>query len=271
MPNTVLVTGSSTGIGRATVKAFHKAGWNVIATLRSPERESELQQLPNVCVLRLDVNEQASIDAAIADGLAHFGRIDAVVNNAGYSLTGAFETFSDAQVRKQFDTNVFGLMAVTRSILPHFRANGAGNIVNVASVGGRTTFPLYSVYHGTKWAVDGFSESLAYELGPKGIRVKIIEPGAIATDFYGRSADREAGNGVNAYDDYSKRLLSFFDKVGGAGAKPEVVARTIVRAAGDRSSRLRYTVGIDARFGLLFRRLLPERIFVGFIKLALRT
>jgi NAD(P)-dependent dehydrogenase (short-subunit alcohol dehydrogenase family) len=271
MSNTVLITGASTGIGRASAKAFHKAGWNVIATMRSPEREQELQQLPNTIVLRLDVNEQASIEAAIAQGLSHFGRIDALVNNAGYSLTGAFETFSDAQVRKQFDTNVFGLMAVTRAMLPHFRANGAGNVVNVASVGGRTTFPLYSVYHGTKWAVDGFSESLAYELGPKGIRVKIIEPGAIATDFYGRSTERDAGNGVTAYDDYSRRLLGFMDKAGNRGAAPEVVARAIVRAAGDRSSRLRYTVGIDARFALLFRRLLPERLFIGVFKLALRT
>ena len=271
MAKTVLITGASTGIGKAAALAFHQAGWNVIATMRSPEREQELPKLANVICPALDVNDAASIEAAIAAGLARFGQIDALVNNAGYSLTGAFETFSDEQVRRQFDTNVFGLMAVTRAILPHFRASKGGNVVNVASVGGRTTFPLYSVYHATKWAVDGFSESLSFELAQYGIRVKIIEPGAIKTDFYGRSTDRSVGSGVTAYDDYSKRLLGAMDDAGAKGAPPELVARAIVAAAGDTSSRLRYTVGIDAKSVLFLRRFIPDSWYQGAIRLALKA
>lgn len=271
MARTVLITGASTGIGKAAALAFQREGWNVIATMRRPEQEKELPALANVICPALDVHDPASIDAAIAAGIARFGRIDAVVNNAGYSLTGAFETFSAEQIQRQFDTNVFGLMAVTRAMLPHFRAQKAGNVVNVASVGGRTTFPLYSVYHATKWAVDGFSESLSFELAPLGIRVKIIEPGAIKTDFYGRSTDRTVGSGVTAYEDYSRRLLGAMDDAGAKGAPPELVAKAIVAAAADTSSRLRYTVGMDAKSVLFLRRFIPDSWYQGVVRMALKA
>lgn len=271
MSKTVLITGASTGIGRATAQAFHAAGWNVIATMRSPEKERELNQLERVLCPRLDVHDGASIDAAIQAGIARFGRIDALVNNAGYGLVGAFETFSEEQLQRQFDTNVFGLMRVTRALLPHFRANGAGHVINVGSMGGRTSFPLYSVYHATKWAVDGFSESLAFELAPFGIQVKLIEPGAIKTDFYGRSTDRVKNAEVTAYDAWSDRLLKQMDASGAKGAAPTAVAKTILKAAQDRSGRLRYTVGLDAKSVLFLRRFIPDSWYSGMVRTALKA
>ena len=132
--------------------------------MRTPEKSEDLQKIADVETFRLDVTDVDSIKSAIDGTLEKFGRIDAVVNNAGYGLVGAFEAATQEQIEKQFQTNVFGLMNVCREILPYFREQKRGTIVNVASVGGRITFPLYSLYHATKWAVEGFSESLQYEL-----------------------------------------------------------------------------------------------------------
>jgi NAD(P)-dependent dehydrogenase (short-subunit alcohol dehydrogenase family) len=147
---TVLITGSSAGLGRAVVRRFQAAGWNVIATMRSPDKETELGHLPGVAVLPLDVTDAGSIDAAFAAATERFGGVDVVINNAGYGLHGPFELLAPDQIRRQFETNVFGLMAVCRAAIPRFRVRKHGVIVNVASMGGRVTFPLYSVYHATK-------------------------------------------------------------------------------------------------------------------------
>lgn len=186
---TILITGSSSGIGRATALYFATKGWNVAATMRSPQREFELAKLPNVKVYPLDVTRPETIKEAVAAAISDFGGIDVVVNNAGYGGVGIFEAASQEQIERQFGTNVFGVMNVIREILPHFRERKGGTIINVTSVGGIITFPIYSVYHATKWAVEGFAESLQYELKPFNIKVKNIEPGAIKTDFYDRSQD----------------------------------------------------------------------------------
>ncbi len=269
MTQTVLITGSSTGIGKATAKHFRDQGWNVIATMRTPEKETELRDGGSVMLTRLDVTDAGSIQAAIEAGMRRFGRIDAVVNNAGYGLTGTFESMTLAQIRRQFDTNVFGLMAVTKAILPHFRANKSGVLINVASMGGRITFPLYSVYHGTKWAVDGFSDSLQFELRPLGIRVKIVEPGAIKTDFYDRSAEIAHDRGLVEYNALVDKATRRMNRAGEKGASPERVATTIHRAATDGSWRLRYPVGSDAKSLLSMRRLLPDAGWHAMIRQAL--
>ena len=263
MANTILITGASTGIGKATAELFLEQGWNVIATMRTPKDE---QAHERKLVTRLDVLEQGSIDEAIRLGIEKFGRIDALVNNAGYGLVGTFESMSEGQIKRQFDTNVFGLMRLTNAILPHFRANKAGILINVASMGGRLTFPFYSVYHGTKWAVDGFSESLSYELGEIGARVKIIEPGAIKTDFYGRSADFTHDTELSEYNGIVEKGMRRMNAAGAKGAPASAVADAIWKAATDGSGRLRYVVGSDAKMMLGLRKLIGVRAFMATIR-----
>jgi len=157
MNKTILITGTSTGLGRATAKIFQSKGWNVIATMRNPSDESELTQLERTLVTRLDVQDIPSIKSAVDAGLAKFGRIDALVNNAGYGAYGPLEATPLDKIRRQFDVNVLGLLATTQALLPHFRANRSGTIINISSIGGRMTFPLGTLYHGTKFAVEGLS------------------------------------------------------------------------------------------------------------------
>ncbi len=262
---TVLITGCSSGIGRAAAKLFQRNGWKVVATMRSPEQETELKKLDDLLVLRLDVNDQASIDVAVQTALEKFGHIDVLVNNAGYALMGAFENASEEQIQRQFDTNVFGLMRVTRALLPHFRQRKAGLIVNVASMAGRLPIPFMSVYNGSKWAVQGFSECLTYELAPFNIQVKIVEPGAVDTAFFGRSGDRDNGAGLAAYNGLMDEQFPVLDKTGPGGATSEEAAAVVFRAATDGKATLRYSVGRDAKVLLSARRLLPDRVFIPMI------
>jgi len=262
----VLVTGASSGIGRATVAACAARGWTVVATMRQPDAAGDLAALPGVVVLPLDVTIPESVEAAVADVVTRFGRLDAVVNNAGFAVDGIFEGADDATIRRQFETNVFGLMRVTRAAIPVMRRQGRGTLVQVSSMGGRVTFPLYSIYHATKWAVEGFSESLAFELRPFGIRVRLVEPGAIRTDFYGRSRDPVAAPAGAGYDDLVARCEAISLAGGQGGSGPEVVAETIIRALLDRGWRLRYPVAPPAPLLIALRKVLPEAWFLRLIR-----
>lgn len=267
MKKTVLITGCSSGIGRETALRFQREGWNVIATMRTPSSEQELVCLPNVICPALDVTQETTIKQAIAEGHRTFGKIDVVINNAGYGLIGPFETFSTDQINRQFQTNVLGLMSVTREILPYFRKQRSGLVINVASFAGRSIFPLYSVYHASKWAVEGFCDSLQYEVSSYGIQVKIIEPGLVRTEFWGRSTDRENRTGINAYEEDARPVLDLIDVAAGLLAtKPRDVAETIWKSANDDSNRLRYIVGIDAHTTLLARKVLSDRLYRGVMK-----
>lgn len=261
MPKTILITGSSTGIGRATAQYFQWMGWNVAATMRNPGKEQELNTLENVRCIHLDVTNEASIQSALEETIRTFGDLDVVVNNAGYGAVGPFEAATTEQIKKQFDTNVFGAMAVTRNVLPHFRKNKKGTIVNVASIGGRVSWPLYSLYHATKWALEGFSESLHYEVRPFGIQVKIIEPGAIQTDFFGRSQEFIEDPKLTAYHAYVDNCMPNLQQEGANGVGPEEVAEKIYKAATDGSNRLRYPVGRRAGALLFLRKFLPNALF----------
>lgn len=247
MSKTVLITGSSTGFGRLTAKKFQAEGWNVIATMRSPEKETELNHLENVLVSRLDVIDKASIEASIKEGIEKFGSIDALVNNAGYGTVGPLEAASEAEVRKQFEVNFFGLIEVTKAVLPQMRSQKSGIIINISSIGGRVTFPYFSLYHASKFAVEGLTESMQYEVNPFGIRMKIVEPGGFKTDFATRS--------LNIFDmsqtpEYQEHIGKFTEamqaRMGGNEQDPAEVANMIFTATTDGEDRLRYLVGADA-------------------------
>ena len=253
MTKTILITGTSSGLGRATAKLFQTQGWNVVATMRAPEAESELARLEHTLVTRLDVQDIASIDSAVASALAAFGRIDVLVNNAGYGAFGPLEAIPLEKVHRQFEVNVLGLIATTKAVLPHFRANRSGIIVNVSSMGGRVTFPLGALYHGTKFAVEGLSEALQYELGPLGVRVKIVEPGGIMTDFPGRSMDSTNDPDLTEYQPLVRNVDAVMGSMMANGSAPELVAEVIFRAATDGTDQLRYEAGEDA-VALLARR-----------------
>jgi len=257
MSKVVLITGASTGIGRCAAEFFFQRGWKVAATMRRPEvADWAPQDSERFLTTALDVTSTPSIETALAEVRSKLGPLDVLINNAGYGLVGPFENTSEEQVRRQFETNVLGLMNVTRQVLPDFRQRRLGVIINVSSVGGRVTFPLYSCYHSTKWAVEGFSESLQYELKPFNIRVKLVEPGPIKTEFYDRSQDRVAAPDYEP--DYS-RILDRLQKAGDRAPGPELVAKALWQAATDGSWRLRYPV--NALDVLWLRRLLPEGLF----------
>ena len=194
MKQTILITGTSSGLGRTTAKFFAAKGWNVLATMRRPVGEAELTQLDNVLVTRLDVQDRATIEVAIEAGLTRFGRIDALLNNAGFGLFGLFEGTPREKIQEQFAVNVFGVMDVTRAILPHFRQNQAGIILNVSSGAGVFTLPMISLYCASKFALEGFSEALSYEVASQGITVKIIEPGGILSTGFNKRSGAEAGH-----------------------------------------------------------------------------
>jgi NAD(P)-dependent dehydrogenase (short-subunit alcohol dehydrogenase family) len=244
---TVLITGASSGIGKASAALFADKGWNVVATMRKPAAESTAATL----VTRLDVEDAASIPAAIAAGIARFGHIDLVVNNAGYGLTGLFESFSPEQVRQQFAVNVFGVMDVTRAILPHFREHKGGAFINVSSGAGLFTLPMASLYCASKFALEGFSEALSYELASLNIAVKLVIPhgGVTETSFLARNAaERENATTPHDYDAFVEKTMAVYGRMTAASSITSGdVAKVIFQAATDGTDRLRYLVGDDAR------------------------
>lgn len=266
MKKTLLITGASSGIGKATAKLFQSQGWNVIATMRTPEKESELTQLDNVLATRLDVTDAGSIETAVSEGLNQFGRIDVLLNNAGYGAYGPLEAFPLENIRRQFDTNVIGLLETTKAVLPHFRAQKSGIIVNISSIGGKMTFPLGTLYHGTKFAVEGLSEALHYEMVSIGVKVKIVEPGLIATDFAGRSFDFANDESMVEYQGVVHNLMQGFAKSDFEPSPPSVVADVIWTAVTDGTNTLRYTAGDDAKELMANRKALEDETFIGGVK-----
>jgi len=242
---TIFMTGTSTGLGKAAVKLFAAKGWKVIATMRSPEQETELNQLANVHLMALDVTNAAQTAQVAAEVIAHHD-VDVVFNNAGYGLAGAFEGATDEQILNNINTNLIGVMRVTKAFISHFREQGKGLFITTTSIGGTITMPLNSVYHAAKFGVEGWSECLSYELEPFGIAVKTVAPGGIATDFAGRSLD------VIQHEAYQ----AVFEKVYAVFANPErrntyssaeQIAEVVYEAATDGKQQLKYFAGEDAK------------------------
>ena len=180
---TVLITGCSSGFGKLAVRTFQEKGWNVVATMRTPEKDTELKDLPNVLVTRLDVNDNQSIQQAVNLTLETFGGVDVLVNNAGYGGHALFEQFREEQIEAMFNTNVFGPMRVARAVLPHMRDQKSGAIINVTSVAGVIGLPFATTYSASKFATQGWSEGLALECTPFNIKVRTVAPGAFGTNF----------------------------------------------------------------------------------------
>ena len=266
MSNTVLITGASSGIGRASVEKFQAEGWNVVATMRNPDKETELQKLNNVIVVRLDVTDLPSIDDAVATALEKFGQLDVLVNNAGYGLAGPLEAVPRENILRQFNTNVIGLIDVTKAVIPHMRKQKSGTIINISSIGGRMTFPYFSLYHGTKFAVEGLTESLTFELAPLGIKAKIVEPGAIATDFGNRSLDFNNDESLAEYQASIQKVLQGFSAGSGNASSPDLVAQVIYGAATDGTDTLRYTAGEDAKQYMAARSQQDDASFMSMVK-----
>lgn len=245
MTKTIFITGASTGLGRATALLFATKGWKVIATMRNPAKETELGKVEGITVLPLDVTNPVQI-AQTAQAALALGPIDVLFNNAGYGMAGAFEGATDEQLVDEINTNLLGVMRVTQAFLPALRERGSGTIITTTSIGGLVTFPFNAVYHATKWGLEGWSESLAFELEPFGIRVRTVAPGGMATDFSSRSlvvtmhpAYAEAiGRTMAAFSKPERRSMS---------STADQVAEVVYEAATDETDRVTFVAGADAK------------------------
>jgi short-subunit dehydrogenase len=266
MSKTILITGASSGIGKVTTKYFQEKGWNVVATMRSPGKETELIQLDNVLVTRLDVQDPVSIQNAVSEGISKFGKIDVLLNNAGYGAYGVLEATPIEKIKRQFNVNVIGVLETTKAILPHFRANKDGVIINISSVGGKIAFPLGSLYHGSKFAIEGLSEALSFEMEAIGVKIKIVEPGAIKTDFTSRSFDFSNDESLTDYQGVVGKMFAVMGPIEQSGSEPFVVAEVVYQAATDGTNQLRYIAGNDAKEFIANRKLADDETFLEGIK-----
>ncbi|WP_431292112.1 SDR family oxidoreductase [Pedobacter sp. P26] len=251
MQKTIFITGTSSGLGKSTAKLFHANGWHVIATMRDPEKENELKELPNVTIVQLDVTDSEKIKNTISEVLKSHA-VDIVLNNAGYGLIGPLEAFTDEQIQTQVQTNLFGVINITRAFISYFRERKSGTFINITSTFGLLGYPTCSIYNATKFAVDGFSEGLAYELAQFGISVKVVAPGGMQTNFAGRSLqagmhEAYAQLVAQVSEGYSEEQIASYTKA-------EDVAKIIYDAATDNKEQLRYIAGNDAK-GLYQERL----------------
>jgi len=256
---TIFITGSSSGLGRAAAKLFASHGWKVIATMRNPSKETDLAALPNLVPLALDITDPQQIAEAASQALAG-GDVDVVFNNAGYGMAGPLEGVTDEQMLRIVHTNLMGPIRVTKAFTPHFRAKRTGLFINTTSIGGLITVPFNAMYHATKWALEGWSEAMAFELSQFGIGMKIIEPGGMKTDFFTRSFD--VGRHP-AYDALVTRVMSAITdpKQLDTYSTPEQIADVVYEAATDGKDQLRYVAGADAKATYAMRLQLGDEAF----------
>lgn len=266
MSSTILITGCSSGFGKASASLFLARGWNVIATMRTPKPDL-FEESDRLLILPLDVTQPDTIASAIETGIARFGKIDVFVNNAGIGYFGAHEAVSDHAIRQLFETNTFGVMAANRAILPHMRERGAGTIINVTSSVGIAPMPLVAAYSASKYAIEGFSESLAYEAGVLGIRVKIVQPGLAPTTHFSANSGALGGYPVPpAYAGHAGRYFQSMQEYPTSYTTEEDVANAVYAAATDGTDKLRYPAGADSVMLAELRASLPEQEFIGRIR-----
>ena len=251
-----LITGASRGLGAAIARTALEAGHRVVATARNPDTLTEALGGPNERFLpvALDVTRPEDAAAAVASATARFGRIDVLVNNAGYGQLGAFEEVSAEDIMRQFETNVFGLMHVTRAVLPVLREQRSGHIFNLSSIGGKRGGDRYSIYAASKFAVEGFSESLSAEMAPFGVHVTVVEPGFFRTDFLKTSSVRYGNQTIDDYADGSAASQAFYeDRSGQQAGDPVKLAQALLTLAAAPAPPTRFAVGSDA-FALVMQK-----------------
>jgi NAD(P)-dependent dehydrogenase (short-subunit alcohol dehydrogenase family) len=251
----VLVTGASSGIGRAVSSALAAKGFEVFGTSRNPQRT---EPIPGVELVQLDVTDDASVTAAVSAVVQRAGRIDVLVNNAGFGVFGAAEESSIAQAQQLFDTNFFGLVRLTREVLPYLRAQGSGRIINISSVLGFIPAPYGALYAASKHAVEGYSESLDHETREFGVRVAVVEPAYTNTSFEANAAD--ADSPLDSYATIRQHVQQGLTEALHAGDDPAVVARVVLKAATSRTPKLRYPAGPTARRLSLLRKFAPASL-----------
>ena len=271
MSKTALVTGASSGIGEETARTLHKLGYTVYAAARRTDRLKQLTAV-GIHALTMDVTDDESMSSGIEKISTETGRIDVLVNNAGYGSYGAIEDVSLDEARRQFEVNVFGLGRLTQLVLPHMRAQRSGTIINISSMGGRLTTPLGGWYHATKYAVEALSDALRMETAPFGIDVVVIEPGGIRTEWSGIAADHleETAEG-SAYASQIKAVANSMrsESTNKRQSPPSVIADTVEKIVTARKPRTRYVVGFAAKPLVTLRRILPDRAFDRVISAAL--
>jgi NAD(P)-dependent dehydrogenase (short-subunit alcohol dehydrogenase family) len=259
----VLVTGCSSGIGYATAELLTERGWNVYATARKPDVVSVLEA-KGAKVLPLDVTDEESMARAVQTVTDAEGAVGVLINNAGYSQNGAIESVPMDEVRRQFETNVFGLIRMCQLVLPGMREQRWGKIVNLSSMGGRLTFPGGGLYHATKYAVEAISDALRFEVAGFGVDVILIEPGLITTNFGDTSVKGVPQEGP--YAEFNRKVAkatedAYTGPMSKLGGGPEVVANTIVKALEAKRPKARYPVTPSARLMMAQRRMTPDRVW----------
>lgn len=269
-----IVTGSSSGIGFETSLTLARNGFHTYATMRNmggekskPLTEVAKNENLQLRAIELDVDNDKSVIDAINTIVEERERIDVLINNAGYALGGALEDSSMDEIKAQFETNFFGAVRATKAVLPVMRRQGAGKIVNITSMGGRIAIPLGSSYHGSKFALEGLSESIRYELEPFGIKVILIEPGAVGSNFWKNIKIAESSSDPNSpYTQFGNKILKAYEQMEQNTISPSVVAKTILDAVTSNNPQLRYVVGEDAAKTLEARKNMPDNEFGDLIK-----
>ena len=272
MEKVAIVTGSSSGIGFETALALAREGYYTYATMRDTKKGNQIKEIAKkenlkLEVIELDVDKDETVQAAINKIMKERNRIDVLVNNAGYGLFGCLEDLSMDDLKAQFETNFFGVVRTLQAVIPIMRKQKSGTIVNVSSVAGRIGFPVSPAYISSKFALEGLSESMRYELSPFGINTIIIEPGVIKTNFM--SSMKKSIKSDSAYKDITNKVIMGISMMAGMGTLPQEVARTIIKAIKSENPLPRYTVGNDAAMFLEAKKAKTDLEFENYIKKAL--
>ena len=271
MEKVALVTGSSSGIGFETSLALARNGFHTFATMRDLGKDEKIKQIIekedlSIEILELDVDSEESVNQAIKTVSEKKGRIDVLVNNAGYGMWGTVEDVSIDEFKKQFETNFFSIIRLIQKVAPIMRKQNSGNIVNISSVAGRIGFPVSPAYISSKFALEGLSESLRFELMPFGINVIIIEPGVIKTNFFDSMKLSEKSQEDSTYKEITDKVISGVKMMAEMGTSPKEVADTIIKALKDEKPLPRYVVGNDAMMFLEAKKMKTDAEFENYLK-----